>query len=423
MIKKYYNESIKLESKQYRDVVRQIKKDLEKKFNNIEIESTFYFLDNKNIEYANIVIGMDRNITDYKELIGYVKNKSVKEPINNEKGFSIFYKVDKEDYVQINIFLTDKRDMFSNVRIINSFEILENIFRYYSLVYDLEFKNYKMFKDDKILCNNIGEMLNLFSLNINEFNKNMNFSDFCNKILNSISFVFNEKYIKDIFDDCKTSRIFKEQVLANKDKLEKNKRDYTLSKIEKISNPKDYANKIIKNMENIEIDIIENLLNLYLSENTSVNILMIQTNVIRYLNSLLESFYMKQENNSYIIMINDVKFVVEACYKKISNIKNELTLFRITNTETMEYVLYGFKINLNISFRELSIDPMIFNDINDDIFIKVCELFNVYINTDLKFEFHFETNRHDIEAKIGMNMDKKIKNIKPKELAKLMNLK
>lgn len=423
MIKKYYDESISVGSKQYRDIVRQIKKDIAKKFKNINIESTFIFLDDKNIGSIDLVIGINRNIIDHKALIDYIKSKSIKEPINNEYGLSVFIKSGKDEFVQVNIFLTIDGDSFEFVRMKNSFSIFDLILEYYSKIYGLEIKNNAIYQDDKMIYNNIKDTMGLFSLDINEYKKNMNFSDLCNKIMNSSAFVYNELYLNELFSNNKIGSIFKRLVEENKDKLQTERREHILYRVQKVLDPKEYANRLINNMENIEIEMVENLLNLYLSEDISANLSMIQMNTNKYINTLLESFYLKHNDDMLIIEANGISYAVETCYRKISNMKNDLKLFRITNIETKDFILYGFKINLNMSFRELTIDPVIFNEVEDDNFMVVCDKLNEYLNEELKLEFSFETNNHDIEAKISMNMDKNIRKIKPKDLVKIFNLK
>lgn len=423
MIKKYYEESISVGSKQHRDIVRQLKKDINKKFKIINIEATFIFLDDKDIDSINLVIGINRNIIDHKALIDYIKSKSIREPINNDRGFSVFVKCGKEEFIQVNIFLTIDGNDFEFVRMNNSFFIFDLILEYYSKIYGLEIKNNAIYQEDRMIFNNIKDLMNLFYLDLDDFRKNMNFSDLCNKIINSSAFTYNESYLEEIFSKDKISILFKNLVNENKDKLQTERREHILYRVQKILDPKEYAIRLVNNMENIEIDMVENLLNLYLSEDISVNLSMIQLNTNKYINTLLESFYLKHKDDMLIIELNGISYAIESCYKKISNMKNDLKLFRITNVETKEFILYGFKINLNMSFRELTIEPVIFSEAADDNFILVCDKFNEYLNKELKLEFSFETNNHDIEAKISMNMDKNMKKMKPKDLAKIFNLK
>lgn len=396
--------------KEYRKKYRKIVDILTKKFIDVSIETNRLFEDEKEVDDIILFFYYD----DTRLVLDDIKDKIKKMSIikdYNEHNNDVCLKIEIDnELTDIVIKFFNSVDKYKYNILINSFNCLKEIMEIISKDYGYKITDIGLIKEktidnirtDVLVTDNFDLIMETFGFEMKDFNKSFTKNQFFNFIVMSSSFTklsFINLDTKNLY-----LKYFSNLITENQLKYPSKLNIVTINKLELLSDPIELANKLVCRMDEFKRDIYEELMHFYINKYDSVNMKNLDRKILLYINSLLEIFYIKYNENKLMIDGKEISIY----NKKIA--KNNLSkyLFRIEEEEK-EYV-YGFDISLSISGDKLRFNTVLNNNSNKTI-VDIANKLTKILLEEFNFSFFIELNNNDIRK----CLNESIKGIKVKK--------
>lgn len=377
-----------MKRKTYRHVCRSLKDKLEKKYHNITVAFPLSFSDKVEFENITLLICVDGNISDIKEVIKGIKSLGEEKSDNNN---SILFKYNNIKSIEVRFEIYDSIDKMDYNHFLKSYDIFEEAFNKIVSAYDCIINEKGLFSNNILISDNMSDILKMFGYKNERFTKPFTERQFYEYLVGSVHFCPSKIYI-DKSDNLYLNNFFS-FIEEHRNLFIQNPNIQLMNEIETYINPSNTITRLKDNIKKRSTNVYVSLLNAYIHKSTNINLIKLETQYKNYLNSVIEcyKYIFREKKQSFLI---NKEIYIDIYQNRIASIETMTKIFKlIYNNKKIDL---SFKTQIDINLKQLYIYPVL--DTEDNDLKEAANRLIDYLINELNVDFSFSIRDDDIQT-------------------------